>query len=166
MPHAYVDPWPCWTTVVFVSMLKSDINYVKWQVSNFKNDKFLYWSLGHAEQFLCTCLCSKVTVYRWKWQCFFGDLLRSHSCDSCLGRIGLINLVISLSARIFSGFFFCRNQSLIIQAESRAPRKPMAHPVPMMQVVLGWDGFLMCFLLIDTFGPEWLQEAVSDNSHE
>ena len=25
----------------------------------------------HAEQRLFSCLCSKVTVYRWKWQCFF-----------------------------------------------------------------------------------------------
>ena len=30
------------------------------------------WSLGHAEPVLFSCLCSKVTVYCRKLQCFFG----------------------------------------------------------------------------------------------
>ena len=31
----------------------------------------LCWSLGHAEQLLFSCLGWKLSVYRWKWQCFF-----------------------------------------------------------------------------------------------
>ena len=41
-----------------------------------------------------------------------------------------IYLVISLSARILSGFFCPRNQSRIIQPASMAERKPRAQPVP------------------------------------
>ena len=33
--------------------------------------KCLSWSLGHAEQLLFSCLCSKDTIYKWKWQSFF-----------------------------------------------------------------------------------------------
>ena len=33
--------------------------------------KCLCWYLGHAGQLLFSYLCSEVTVYRWKWQCFF-----------------------------------------------------------------------------------------------
>ena len=33
------------------------------------------WSSGHAEQLLFSCLCSKVTVYSRKLQCFFLDHL-------------------------------------------------------------------------------------------
>ena len=32
----------------------------------------------HAEQLLFSCLCSKVSVYRWKWQCFFGSQQQHH----------------------------------------------------------------------------------------
>ena len=34
--------------------------------------------MGHAQQLLFSCLCSKVTIYRRKWQCVFLDL-SSHS---------------------------------------------------------------------------------------
>ena len=84
----------CWTTFVFMSMLKSDIcqmssvkcqvssvkchiSSVKWQVSNVKcqmskwlclcmtcHVKCLCWSLGHAEQLLFSCLCSKVAYVK------------------------------------------------------------------------------------------------------
>ena len=42
----------------------------------------------HAEQLLFSCLCSKVTVYSWKWQCFFFDH-HSHSSItlSCYIRV-------------------------------------------------------------------------------
>ena len=33
--------------------------------------KLANWSLGHAEQLLFSCLCSKVTVHRWKHNDFF-----------------------------------------------------------------------------------------------
>ena len=33
--------------------------------------KCLSWYLGHAEQLLFSCLCSKLTVYRWTWRCFW-----------------------------------------------------------------------------------------------
>ena len=32
------------------------------------NHKCLCWYLGHADQLLFSCLCSKVTIYRWKLQ--------------------------------------------------------------------------------------------------
>ena len=38
----------------------------------------LSWSSGHAEQLLFSCLCSKVTVYGRKLQCFFFDHHSSH----------------------------------------------------------------------------------------
>ena len=37
------------------------------------------WSLGHAEQLLFSCLCSKVAVYSRKLQCFFGTASSSPS---------------------------------------------------------------------------------------
>ena len=37
--------------------------------------KCLCWSLGHAEQRLFSCLCSKVAVYSRKLQSFFFDLI-------------------------------------------------------------------------------------------
>ena len=72
----------CWTT--FVSCLCSKVAYVKCQVSNVK---CLCWSLGHAEQFLFSCLCSNVDVYGWKWQWFFFDL-HTLSCDWTNHRAG------------------------------------------------------------------------------
>ena len=36
------------------------------------------WSFGHAEKLLFSCLGSKVTVYRWKCQCFFGTSTSTH----------------------------------------------------------------------------------------
>ena len=46
------------------------------------------WSLGHAEQLLFSCLCSKVTVYRWKWQCFFLTASASSPPDITIHRAG------------------------------------------------------------------------------
>ena len=93
----------CWTTFVFMSMLKS-VKLSGCQV----------WSLGHAEQLLFSCQCSKVsscqvvklsssipwdsghaeqmflclcsnqTVYRRKWQWFFYTL----SCEFRVHRAG------------------------------------------------------------------------------
>ena len=42
--------------------------------------KCLFWSLGHAQQLLFSCLCSKVAVSRWKWQWFFLDSLLTLTC--------------------------------------------------------------------------------------
>ena len=47
----------CWTTFVFMSMLKCGIC----QVSNVKCSS---WSLGHAELLLFSCLCSKVAYVK------------------------------------------------------------------------------------------------------
>ena len=46
----------------------------RWEPVKFsKLANFEKWSLGHAQQLLIPCLCSKLTVYRWKLQCFFGQ---------------------------------------------------------------------------------------------
>ena len=45
-----------------------------WKFENLKTWKLWKhwkWSLGHAEQLLFSCLCSKVSVCRWKWQWLF-----------------------------------------------------------------------------------------------
>ena len=44
------------------------------------------WSLGHAEQLLFSCLCSKVTVYCRKLQWFF-DIIIISSTLSCEFRV-------------------------------------------------------------------------------
>ena len=73
----------CWTTFVLMSMLKSEYLWLC-HISHFACHmsqcachmsyvKCLCWSLGHAEQFLFSCLCSNVAVYGWKRQCFFFD---------------------------------------------------------------------------------------------
>ena len=61
----------CWTTFVYMSMLKI-VKLSGCQV----------WSLGHVEQFLFSYLGSKVTVYKWKWHCFF--LPHHHHQHPCL----------------------------------------------------------------------------------
>ena len=43
--------------------------------------KLANWSLGHAEQLLFSCLCSKVTIYRWKWQWVFLDSQCTLFCE-------------------------------------------------------------------------------------
>ena len=58
----------CWTTFVFMSMLKS---HCLWLFVMLSYVKCLFWSLGHVEQPLFSCLGWKLSVYRWKWQCFF-----------------------------------------------------------------------------------------------
>ena len=60
----------CWTTFVFMSMLKCGI-YVKCQLSNAHVDP---WDMLNN-----FCLCSNVAVYGWKWHCFFFDLI-AFSC--------------------------------------------------------------------------------------
>jgi len=63
-----------WTTFVFMSMLKSHFLWLFVMLSchavmlschalMLSYVKCLCWSLGHAEQLLFSCLCSKVTVY-------------------------------------------------------------------------------------------------------
>ena len=42
---------------------------------NSRQRRALSWSSGHAEQLLFSCLCSKVSVYRSKCQCFFFDII-------------------------------------------------------------------------------------------
>ena len=49
--------------------------------------KCLCWSLGHAEQFLFSCLCSNVAVYGWKRQWFFFDT-STLSCEWTNHRAG------------------------------------------------------------------------------
>ena len=50
----------CWSSFVFMSMLKS---HSLWLFVMLSYVKCLCWSLGHDEQLLFSCLCSKVTVY-------------------------------------------------------------------------------------------------------
>ena len=55
-----------WTNFVFMCMLKSHMSHVACHMSYVK---CLCWSLGHAEQFLFSCLCSNVALYGCKCQC-------------------------------------------------------------------------------------------------
>ena len=53
--------------------------------------KCLCWSLGHAEQLLFSSVCSKLTVYCWKLQCFFLDhilLIITLTCEFRCHRAG------------------------------------------------------------------------------
>ena len=68
----------CWTTFVFMSMLKSHILTLSYS---------LIHSLSrHAEQLLFSSLCSKHTVYCWKLQCFFFLALLLLSTLTCYFR--------------------------------------------------------------------------------
>ena len=64
----------CWTSFVFMCKLKSkylklcNMSHVACHMSYVK---CLFRSLVHAEQLLFSCLCSNVTLYTWKYQCFF-----------------------------------------------------------------------------------------------
>ena len=71
--HVYAQKW------VFVIM-----SHVACHMSHVK---CLSWSLGHAEQFLFSCLCSNIAVYGCKRQCFFFDTT-TLSCDSWVHRAG------------------------------------------------------------------------------
>ena len=74
----------CWTIFVFMSMLKSEYLWLchRSQVTcHMSHVRCLCWSLGHAEQFLFSSLCSKVAVYRRKLQCFFLTAGSSSSPD-------------------------------------------------------------------------------------
>ena len=73
----------CWTTFVLMSMLKSEYLWL----CHMSHVKYLGWSLGHAEQFLFSCLCSNVAVYGWKRQWFFFDS-RTLPCESTNHRAG------------------------------------------------------------------------------
>ena len=53
----------CWTTFVFMCKLKSDC---------LSCCHMWHWH-WHADQLLFSCLCSKVTDYKWNWQCVFFD---------------------------------------------------------------------------------------------
>ena len=57
--------WICWTTFVFLSMLKSHSHTL------FPSFTLSFSHSRHAEWVLFSCLCSKFTDYRWKWQCVF-----------------------------------------------------------------------------------------------
>ena len=58
--NGYVDPWDMLNNFCF------NVYAQKWHMSNVKcqvtNVKCLSWSLGHSEQLLFSCLCSKVPV--------------------------------------------------------------------------------------------------------
>ena len=77
----------CWTTFVFMSMLKS-VSLSSCQVVKLSSCQV--WSLGHAEQVLFPCLCSKVAVYSWKWQSVFLDIIiiSTLSTDITVSRAG------------------------------------------------------------------------------
>ena len=72
--HVYAQKW------LFVIM-----SHVKCRMSHVK---FLGWSLGHAEQFLFSCLCSNVDVCGWKWQCLFFYHSSTLSCEWSNHRAG------------------------------------------------------------------------------
>ena len=69
----------CWTTFVFISMLKSHSHTLTLSLphtlslSHSFNLSFNH--SRHAEQVLFSSLCWKLTVYCWKLQCFFLDLI-------------------------------------------------------------------------------------------
>ena len=56
----------CWTTFVFMSKLKTHSH--TFSLSLFQS---LIHSLLTCWTTFFTCLCSKLAIYRWKWQCFF-----------------------------------------------------------------------------------------------
>ena len=78
---AYVDHWDMLNNFCFhVYAQKSLFMIVCHSVMSCCHmSKCLCWSLGHAEQLLFSCLGWKLSVYRWKWQCFFLDHHHSHS---------------------------------------------------------------------------------------
>ena len=83
-PLMWVFLGPCW--FFFISCGSSKVivcHAVTCHISH-----ALCWSLGYAEQLLSLWPCSKVTVYRWKWQCFFDILLITSSCDIKVHRAG------------------------------------------------------------------------------
>ena len=67
----------CWTTFVFMSMLKSHSltltlsHSLNVSLSHSHSFTFSFTHSRHAEQVLSSCLCSKVTVYSRKLQWFF-----------------------------------------------------------------------------------------------
>ena len=71
----------CWTTFVFISMLKSHSHILSLSLSHSHSFSLSHsFNLSfnhsrHAEQVLFSSLCSKVAVYRRKLQCFFFDTL-------------------------------------------------------------------------------------------
>ena len=62
--HVYAQKW----VFVIMSHVACHMSHVTCHMSYVK---CLCWSLGHAEQFLFSCLCSNVAVYGWKRQCFY-----------------------------------------------------------------------------------------------
>ena len=80
----------CWTTFVFISMLKSHSHTLTLShtlsLSHCFNLSFNH--SRHAEQFLFSCLCSKLTVYRRKLQWIFWDLILTLPCYFRCHRAG------------------------------------------------------------------------------
>ena len=109
----------CWTTFVLMSLLKSEylklchMPHVACHMSHcachLSYVKCLCWSLGHAEQILFSCLCSKVGIYRWKWQCVFLD---SHRCDFWVHRAG--SQLKKLIFRLVTIIFFVANHVVFV----------------------------------------------------
>ena len=96
--NAYVDPWDMLNNFCFevytqkwVFVIMSHVTCHMLHVTcHMSHVKCLSWSLGHAEQFLFSCLCSNVAVYGWKWQWLFLDH-SSHitlACESTNHRAG------------------------------------------------------------------------------
>ena len=104
----------CWTTFVFISMLKThshthslslSISH-SFSLSHSFNLSFTH--SRHAEQVLFSSLCSKVAVYRRKLQWFFFD---SHtlSCDFWVHRAGSqLKIYSTYLLNIFKLFFMSR----------------------------------------------------------
>ena len=84
----------CWTTFVFISMLKSHSHTLTLSLSHTLSLSLSH-SLNlsfnhsrHAEQVFFSCLGSKVAVYSRKLQCFFFDHSITLSCEFWVHRAG------------------------------------------------------------------------------
>ena len=81
MSNAYVDSWDMLNNFCFhvyaqkwVFVIMSHVTGRMWHVTcHMSYVRCLCWSLGHAEQFLFSCLCSNVAVYGCKCQWVFFD---------------------------------------------------------------------------------------------
>ena len=94
----------CWTTFVFISMLKSHSHTLTLSLSHTLSLSLSH-SLNlsfnhsrHAEQVLFSCLGSKVAVYSRKLQCFFFDTLTTLPCYFRDHRAGSQLKIISIAA--------------------------------------------------------------------
>ena len=95
MSNGYVDPWDMLNNFCFhveaqkwVFVIMSHVTcHMSHVTCHMSYVKCLCWSLGHAEQFLFSCLCSNVAVYGCKRQCFFFDTM-TLSCEWTNHRAG------------------------------------------------------------------------------